>query len=276
MTPRPGSGHTTLSSADWLHPRRGLADLRAALTSPDAAIAYLGMSVTAQRDGFRPQLHQRLEAAFGARHVAVNAGIGAVQSVACAFLMDDLVLPRAPQLCFVECTTGDFDGKSRHADIGPSVEWIVRKLHDHGCEVCILHLFRTDREMSWSDPVIAEYERVADHYGVSSISVGRRIACDLASGCATLDAWYRDVVHTTTAGAQRIADIVIEGLQVLTERNTAGAARRDRALAAPMHADHYSKTRIVPADELVEDRTLSRGGLGPYVVQGPTSVATPV
>src|SRR5436305_597593 len=80
-----------------------------ALATRPGAIAYLGASVTQQRDGFRPRLHARLEESLAAPRM-VNAGIGGVGSMAGLFYMDDFVLPRRPELCLVEFLTADIGG----------------------------------------------------------------------------------------------------------------------------------------------------------------------
>jgi hypothetical protein len=236
---------TSLATGEWVRPRGGLDVAAAGLTSSPRAIAYLGMSVTAQKEGFRPLLHARLSAMFGVEHTAVNAGIGGVGSVACAFLADDLVVARKPALCFLECATGDFD-KSYRADIGPAVEGIVRKLLASGCQVCMVHLPRLGTGASWSAEVIGEHERVAAHYGVPSVNVARSIENDLASGTAAAEDLYRDVVHTTPAGARRVAELIATGVAGICSTPVACADRFPTAL----HPDHFEFTRIAYAARL--------------------------
>jgi len=234
---------------DWIRPRRGLGNASVALRSDTARVAYLGASVTVQREGFRPLLHAHVTRAFGRPHVAVNAAVGAVGSVSAVFLMDALVLAHAPALCFVEYTTGDWGGRSSAKDIGPAVEGIVRKLVAHGIDACLLHLWRGDRVCDWPDPVIDTYERIADHYGVPSILAGRVIADGLGTE-ATRAAWFRDVVHTTPAGAARTAGIIADAFDALC----AVPPALRTALPAPLHADHFGHGRVVLARNLLRDR----------------------
>jgi hypothetical protein len=195
----------------WVRPRDGLAVLDRLSRGP-AAIAYLGLSVTAQRDGFRPRLHAAIEHMTGHAHRAINAGVGGVGSVSMAFLMDQLVIAHRPSLCFIECTTGDIDGRTPVEDAPRAIEGILRKLAAVDCAACILHLYQRQQSRRVPHPILAGYERVADHYGVPSIDVGHRIEEDIAEGCADADVLFRDVVHTTPDGADVVARLVIDAL----------------------------------------------------------------
>src|SRR6266516_2318846 len=105
-----------------IEPRRGLGNAATMLSRRIGRIAYLGNSVTAQREGFRPLLHERLTAHFGQPHRLINAGLGGVGSLASLFTMEDLVLRFAPDLCFIECTTGDMGVRTPVTTIGPILE----------------------------------------------------------------------------------------------------------------------------------------------------------
>ena len=237
---------------EWLRARRGLGAAGAALTSAAGTIAYLGVSVTAQREGYRPLLHDWFTRRFGLAHLQANAAVGGVGSISSVFLMDELALARRPILCLVECTTGDMDGKTASHDIAPAIEGIVRKLADHGCEACLIHLFRCDRSTVWADPVIREYERVADHYGTPSINVGRVIAEDLASGAAAPAEWFRDAVHTTPAGSARTTRIIASVMDDLFAMAPVSLeAVRARQELCP---DHYGHCHIAHVSELVDDQ----------------------
>jgi hypothetical protein len=67
----------------------GLRDTAAQLAAGPVVIAYLGNSVTAQKDGYRPYLHKGLVKRFGHEHKAVNAGFGGVGSIGSVCTMDD-------------------------------------------------------------------------------------------------------------------------------------------------------------------------------------------
>jgi hypothetical protein len=201
----------------WVRPRDGLAVFDRLSQGP-ATIAYLGLSVTAQRDGFRPRLHAGIERMTGHAHRAINAGVGGVGSISMTFLMDQLVVAHRPALCFIECTTGDIDGRTPVADAPRAIEGILRKLAAIDCAACILHLYRREQSRQTPHPVFAGYEHVADHYGIPSIDVGRQIAADVSGGSADADALFRDVVHTTPAGADVVARLIVDALAFIRTR----------------------------------------------------------
>lgn len=193
-------------------PRDGMATTLAALRSSPQTVAYLGLSATAQRDSYRPALHARLVSRTGLPHRPVNAGVGGVASSALVFLMDALVLAHRPVLCFIEATTGDFDGRIPEHDIPLAVEGLIVKLRAIGCQPCLLHLYRREYSSQRAHPVMSAYERVAAHYGVPSLHVGWHLDDRFRAGLEPVDALFRDEVHTTPAGAERTADLVMAGL----------------------------------------------------------------
>ena len=117
----------------------GLLGAAERLAQRPATIAYLGNSITRQRDGYRPHLHGLLIERFGQPHRAINAGFGGVGSVASACTMDDMVVRHGPLLCFIETLTGDM-GVGMHPDTGPALEGMVRKLAAIGASGCFLQV----------------------------------------------------------------------------------------------------------------------------------------
>ena len=108
--------------------------------SAPRSIAYLGNSLTVQKAGYRPALHQRLEQHWGAPIQQVNAGLGGVGSLACSCLLDLLVRRHKPDLCLIECSAADMIGATPHTQIGPSVETLVRELLVASVEPVLLDL----------------------------------------------------------------------------------------------------------------------------------------
>lgn len=245
----------------YVRGRDGLGDLPARLRREDCTIAYLGASVTVQKDGYRPRLHEQIRQATGRQHRPVAAGTGAMGSITGVFLMDRLVLPHSPDLCFVEYTTSDSAGTTPLEHLGPALEGIVCKLRDAGSEVCFLHLYRGDCDLGGAGPVVDVYEQVADHYGVPSINV----AAYVRDGGIPPDAVLRDAVHTTAAGSDLAADAVARGLGVLRSRTRT-------ATPPPLFAESFRRTHIVAATAaLVPDGACEIGTFRfayPYVEVG--------
>lgn len=170
--------------------------------SAPRSIAYLGNSLTVQRAGYRPALHQRLEQRWGAPIQQVNAGLGGVGSLTCACLLDLLVLRHQPDLCLIECSAADLMGATPHTQIGPSVETLVKELLDASVEPVLLHLPWRHSEPAQRELTLAAYQRVGDHYGISILSLWDRW---LPHDGALLD----DGKHLTRQGGSEVADAIV-------------------------------------------------------------------
>jgi hypothetical protein len=234
----------------WVTARRGLGHAEVRLSGGSGRIAYLGASVTAQRDGYRPRLHARLEARHGHAHQPVVAAFGAIGSAGAVFLADDLVVSRAPDLCLVELTTTDVAGHSPLPAVGPAIEGVLRKLAAVGCATCIVHLHRADLEVSPASPVVRAYEQVAEHYGVPTLNLGWHVAREVRAGRLSLADHYRDQVHETAQGAAATAEWLGDAVGRLLD-----APAEPPAFPAPLHPTHAQHTRIVAVDP----GTLERG-----------------
>ncbi len=225
----------------------GLRSVTAKLAAAPAAIAYLGHSVTAQKDGYRPHLHAGLVALFGQPHRAVNAGFGGVGSIASVCTMDDLVIRHRPTLCFIECMTGDI-GVGLRPNSGAALEGMLRKLAAIDCAACFLNLPRQDGAGADAAAVGALYARIAAHHGIGAIDLGP----DLVRAGPE---FFRDVVHTTAAGGMRTAALILERLKPLF--TSAGSPRT----AAPLFDKDYASATVVPVgtDALREPAACTQG-----------------
>jgi len=223
---------------DWIIPRAGLGTVIQSLYERECSIAYLGASVTAQQEGYRIQLHQRLVEHFQRHHRAINAGIGGVGTITSVFLMDDLVLVHRPHLCVIELTTGDSIDASNLQRIGPVVEGVVRKLLRIGCAAIVVHGYREETDGGqWHASAIRQWEHIAENYGIPSLHLHRLIAMHDPSQRRR---WFYDGVHTTPEGAQFIAAAILDGISAMPARW--GMETRLPAI----FPDHFECTRIVP------------------------------
>ncbi|HEX4521314.1 MAG TPA: SGNH/GDSL hydrolase family protein [Gaiellaceae bacterium] len=191
-----------------LRARAGLGDLPARLRERPCTIAYLGASVTAQKDGYRPRLHALLSQATGHEHRAVAAGFGAMGSITGRFLMERFVMPHEPELAFVEYVTSDVAGTTPPELLRAALEGIVGRLREAGCEPCFLYLPRRDLDPR-SSPVLEAYEDVAAYHGVPSIDLS-------AVSTEGPDPLLRDLVHTSDAGSALLAGAVARAFAELT------------------------------------------------------------
>jgi hypothetical protein len=211
---------------------RGLRDAADRLAAGPVPIAYLGNSVTAQKDGYRPYLHAGLVKRFRQDHKAVNAGFGGVGSIGSVCTMDDLVIRHSPALCFIECMTGDM-GIGLHADTGPALEGMLKKLAMIGCAACFLNLPRRGADFSCDNSAVALYARVATHYGTASIDLGPKLRFEGPD-------FFRDVVHTTATGSRRTADLILGALDSIFLTPSSPPP------SGPLFARDYREVTVLP------------------------------
>jgi hypothetical protein len=212
----------------------GLRAVAERLSHGPASIAYLGNSVTAQKDGYRPHLHAALCLKFGHDHRAINAGFGGVGAIGSVCTMDDWVIRHRPELCFIECMTGDF-GVGLHADTGAALEGMLRKLARIGSAACFLNLSRRDADFSTENPIVQTYRAVVEHHGITAIDLGVRLA---GAG----PRFFRDEVHNTPEGARHAAELIFELLEPILARDSAPPRP-----AAPLHARDFSGATVIAA-----------------------------
>ena len=198
-------------------------------------VAYLGASVTAQQDGFRPRLQGRLEEVFASPRM-ITAGIGGVGSMAGLFLMDDLVLRHHPDLCLVEFLTADMIGYTPDALITDAVHGIAEKLLSAGCTPVFVYLNRGDLDPARRDRILEMWEGVAEALDVASIDVAPVMG---EAGSPQLAAVLQDPVHLASGGADLVAEAIFSGLTELSSteapepRRTARRARFGQTLVRP-------------------------------------------
>ena len=228
-------------------------------------VAYVGGSVTAQRDGWRPAFHAWLERALPAPlgHDMKCAAIGNCGSKVLAFVLNDWVLPdeRPPDLVLIETAINDGDALLEsggdETSIRRALEGLVRgvRLTAPTAELLLVvsHL-RTDlpqarrsgtlawvngdvagAERVYSESVPAIHEQVASHYGIPSVNITRALR---GLPPTTLDALFRDDCHTTPAGAAVVASIVAACVQ----KSIAAAAARP-PLPPPLDPLHWAGGR---------------------------------
>ncbi len=206
------------------------AAVRSASGSTPKTVAYLGNSLTVQRAGYRPQLHDLLRNCWGQDLSEVNAGLGGVGSLACAALLDLLVTRHRPDLCLVECSAADMMGATPPRQIGPSIESIGRGLIDAGVTPVFLHLPWRDVPAA-RDSVLAAYDEVARHLHIRTI--------DLWPVWTPHDgALLTDGQHLTRQGGVEVA-------QAIADRLRGPLAVAPDACARP--ALHPHRTRWVAA-----------------------------
>jgi hypothetical protein len=232
-----------------LIPRRGLGALGKRLHAELCTIAYLGNSITAQKDSYRLLLHNNLVSHFRKIHKPVNAGIGGVGSLACAFLLDELVIRHQPALCFVECSAADSGGTTPSDAIGPAVEGIIRQLIAAGTGIIFLHMYRRSDMAIEKEKVLAIYETLADHYGIPSINLDLVISKQISSGNVHENEVFHDGIHTTFTGSVMMGQIIGSLVVNLAEQPT----DFEPGFSGQLYELPYQHTMVMPVCEKMKE-----------------------
>ena len=197
-------------------PRRGLSWVRSRLFEHTQTVAYLGASVSAQRDSFVPLLHQKLCSLTGQSHESRVVGRGATGSMYALESLESDVLIHQPALCFIEYLTGDLnEGLTPWSEMESALEALVVRISEHGCAVVFLHLFRGDYLLSEANRALNTYEAVANRLGIPSIHAGRFLQRLILDGGVGYFDVIRDAVHTTAFGSELVSRFIAHRLSEL-------------------------------------------------------------
>ncbi len=241
-------------SDKYFTPRQGLPHLAEKLRGGAVTIAYLGGSLTAMKDGWRPRVHAWFNGRFpGAQpHRAIHVGRGGVGSASGVFFVQDEICGQEPDLVLIEYVINDsYPFQTPPELLVPSVEGMVRAIRSRHpqCEICFVYTTHILRQKE-IEPVIAVYERVADHYGLPSIRAGHYFSDLVAArrwswrGEEGLPALLRDECHPTPLGSEVMSNLIAHALStfLFLQRRSAGADVPTK----PLSSMSLDRGRVVP------------------------------
>lgn len=223
-------------------------------------VAFIGGSIT-EMNGYRPMVMEILQGRFPETEFTfTDAGISSTCSTTGAFRLRRDVLAHGPvDLLFVEFAVND-DQDAGHAERESirGLEGIVRQTRRHNprADIVITYFVNPGMLATWQAgetpmPVRA-HERVAEHYQVPSIFLGRQVAQNIAGGTLT---WKQfGGTHPKPAG-NRIAAGMIDQLMADAWRSASPPQPAPHALPEPLDANSYIRGRLLP-----NDRVTTTGG----------------
>ena len=171
-----------LAEAREVRARGGLPNffLKAQTTGAEVKIGYLGGSITAQ-NGWRVQTLAHFKKAYPqASFAEINAAIGGTGSALGVFRVKQDVLSQGPDLLFVEFAVNDGGADPRR--IIRAMEGIVRQTWQANPKTDICFVYTLTESLS--PPMLegklqrsaSAMEKVADFYGIPSITLGMEVA----------------------------------------------------------------------------------------------------
>lgn len=215
-------------------------------------VGFLGGSITAPKTGTRwPEPFQRwlLDRFPGVRLTVENAALGATGSDLGAFRAASTVVARGCDLVFVEYAVNDFGTAADRR--GRTREGLIRQLRRAGIEVVLIHTYCGEMEpdlVAGRTPVsIAEFEELAERYGLSSIWAGLHAWEQVQRGRMTPKEWLPDGLHPEERGSLSYAEPIIAFCEEAWTRPAAGTDAPKPAgavLPAPLHPGCWEHVRV--------------------------------
>lgn len=194
--------------------RRPLARTAAALARGHLTLGFLGGSITDAKTGTRwpePFVAWLTATYPDVRFTIENAAVGATGSDLAVFRCRRDILSRSCDLVFVEYSVNDFDQPTARRN--RTREGLLRQLRAADCDVVLVHAFRSEMFaalVAGQLPAsIAEFERLAEHYGVGSVNAGLHSLRQVLSGLLTWSEWLPDGLHPEQRGSLSYAESVI-------------------------------------------------------------------
>lgn len=249
MTPYAGLGPV-------LRVRGALAHTRAALARGELTVGFLGGSITAPQTGTRwpePLVAWLADAVPGLRLRIENAALGATGSDLAVFRAGPDILARGCHLVFVEFSVNDWDQPTGRRN--RSREGLLRQLAAAPVDVAVVHThrpeFRPDLEAGRVPASIAEFELLAEHYGVSSVWAGLHALREVARGLMAWHEWLPDGLHPEHRGSLAYAQAVVPLLKRELPGAQLGAGPgRPAVLPAPRDPQAWERVGRVPWAEV--------------------------
>lgn len=216
-------------------------------------VAFLGGSITQNAKGHSGMVPKLLKARLPkARIVDLNAGISSTCSTTGAFRLADHVLSKGPlDLLVVEfAVNDDQDAAHSRRDCIRGMEGIIRHVRTKSPQTEIVMVYFVNEAIMSSfqngeTPLtIGAHERVAKHYGITSVNVAREISLAIKNGKYT----WKDYggVHPKSFGYTIASEMIVHAIAGGWERSD---LPKKTKLPQPIDKDSYANGHFVSVKE---------------------------
>ncbi len=260
---------------DYFQLRNSLDHSREQFTNQKTGrVAFLGGSITAS-SGWRDLVCQHLKQRFpDTEFDFINAGIPSLGSTPGAFRFQRDVMARGPvDLLFVEAAVNDDTNGFSDLEQVRGMEGIVRQalLGSPQPDIIMLHFADPGKvamiRQGKSPAVIVNHERVAAHYGVSSIDLAREVTERIDAGEFTWEDDFRDL-HPAPFGHKLYANSISrlfaaawDSRPASSEKSAANEKPAGKPLPQPLDPASYFHGRLLSPTTIAaaEGTTLGTG-----------------
>lgn len=191
---------------------------------PEPVIAWLGRRF--------PQVRLQVE----------NTAIGATGSDLANLLVDSHLIREDCDLVFVEFAVNDIG-----TDPGRRMrtrEGLLRRLLGRcECDVVIVYTFCKEMYLEMAEggvpASVADFEKLACHYGLNSVWMGRHALEEVMAGAMRWEEWLPDGLHPHSRGSLTYAQPVIRLMETVLDKPSPAAGTR--TLPPPLCPDNWEK-----------------------------------
>lgn len=235
---------------DIIQRRGGLPRFRSAIESGRLRLGFIGGSITefasyrGWTEAFVGGLMQMIpDVAISVR----NAGVGGTGSHYGAFRVERDIISKKCDLVFIEFAVND-RGQEKNYRMRAR-EGLIRKLIKADCDVVIVYTYcREMYEPMMNGEVpdtIAEFETLAEHYGLSSVWMGKYAFDEFRNGLMRFEEWLPDGLHPQSRGSYSYAQSVLKFI----EPELTGDSPR-APFPEPLMKDNWENCEIIPFDDI--------------------------
>lgn len=218
-------------------------------------VAYIGGSITEGGFCYRLQLSKYLENLYKDTDFTwVNAGVSGTGSELGVFRLDEQVMKSKPDLVFI-----DFSVNGAYT---PAMEAIIRKIRRQSpaTDICLLYAATGPHMREYQKGVIpavvAEEERLAEHYNIPSVHMAKEAASLEAAGKLIWKGkrgeegekilFSTDGLHPTKAGGNLYAAAVARAMAKCSD----APATMTTDLPAPLYGTEWESARMYSPAEI--------------------------
>jgi hypothetical protein len=228
--------------------RRGLSRTLQAIAEGQLNLGFIGGSITEdwERNWPNPVTGWFLEQYPNVTIVAENAAIGATGSDSGCLRVDREIIQRDCHLTFVEYAVNDHEKPTERRF--RTREGLLRKLLAARQDVVLVYTFRQEmyaEMMEGKIPAsIAEFEQLAEHYGIGSIWVGLHALNEVRAGRMKWAEWLPDKLHPSTLGSWSYGRAIIDYLR--RELSASIGAKSGYSLPKPLNEFNWQSALEMP------------------------------
>ena len=230
--------------------RGGLPRFRKAIENGRLRLGFIGGSITefAEYRGWTESFVSGLMQLIPDVAISVrNAGVGGTASNYGAFRVQRDIIDKNCDLVFVEFAVND-RGMEKEYSVRCR-EGLIRKLIKADCDVVLVYTYcREMYEPMMKGEVpesIAWYEELAEHYGLSSVWMGKYAFDEYRAGLMRFEEWLPDGLHPQDRGSYSYGQSVLKFI----EPEISSDSER-KSFPEPVRKDNWENCEMIPFEKI--------------------------